>query len=218
MEFTLLTSTPSSAIHLMYYVQTKKLKIKNVVVVRKEGMQYDVLEQYSEINNFAIDYVDDPNGTQCETVLSKLKPKVLILMISTILEDKVLKIPEMVINTHSGILPKYRGVDSHRWAILDGGSVGVSVHYVDSGVDTGPVLKTNELPIRSGDTISSIAERNYYTNKWQTLTETLIELDHGNTDPQVQCSDDGKQYFWMHVKLRDIVDDILEKKAHPDLK
>ena len=217
MGLTLLSTAPSSAIHLIYYVQTEGLKIDNVVVVHEDDMQYDVLERYSEKNDFETHYVDDPNGERCETVLTELEPEILLLMVSTIIEEQILKIPETVVNTHSGILPEYRGVDSRRWAILEGGPVGVSVHLVDAGVDTGPILKTSELSLRSEDTVASIAERNYYMNKWQTLTETLIEFRHGEIVPNPQSPEDGNQYFWMHEKLRNVVDDILEHDSHPDL-
>ena len=46
------------------------------------------------------------------------------------------------INVHAGITPRYRGVHGGYWALVNGepGACGVTVHFLDPGVDTGPVL------------------------------------------------------------------------------
>lgn len=52
-----------------------------------------------------------------------------------------------VVNAHPGSLPRYRGLDPGRWAVLAGDveRVGASVHWVNRGVDTGPVISFRRL-------------------------------------------------------------------------
>ena len=67
--------------------------------------------------------------------------------------------PPRIINTHSGPLPKHRSLDSMAWSVLAGDPVGLTAHFVDAGVDTGPVLFFREIVPRQGDTLVSLRQR-----------------------------------------------------------
>lgn len=65
-----------------------------------------------------------------------------------------------VLNVHPSLLPRFRGLNAQRRAIEAGVAVtGATVHYVDAGMDTGPVLLQAELPIRPGETAEELAAR-----------------------------------------------------------
>lgn len=65
-----------------------------------------------------------------------------------------------IINIHPSLLPKYRGLHTHRNALAAGDSEhGASVHFVTAELDGGPVIAQAAIDIRSGDTESSLAER-----------------------------------------------------------
>ena len=65
-----------------------------------------------------------------------------------------------VLNVHPSLLPAFRGLDAQRRAIEAGAGVtGATVHYVEAGVDTGPVVAQAELPILPGETPEALAER-----------------------------------------------------------
>ncbi len=69
----------------------------------------------------------------------------------------MLEMPTLgTLNAHPGLLPRYRGVDVVAWAVLNGDPVGVSVHLVDAGIDTGRICRTRELPIHRGDTLEEV--------------------------------------------------------------
>ena len=56
-------------------------------------------------------------------------------------------------NLHPGPLPKYAGLNAPSWAIYHGERVhGVTLHWMDSGIDTGPIAFATELPIDEDDT------------------------------------------------------------------
>jgi len=70
-----------------------------------------------------------------------------------------------MINLHPALLPKFGGKGMygekvHR-AVLDAGEQesGCTVHLVDAGTDTGPILLQRRVPVLSGDTPDSLAER-----------------------------------------------------------
>jgi len=68
--------------------------------------------------------------------------------------------PGRMINIHPSLLPRHRGLDTHRKALEAGDEVhGASVHFVTPALDGGPVLSQVRMPISAGDTPESLAER-----------------------------------------------------------
>jgi phosphoribosylglycinamide formyltransferase 1 len=65
-----------------------------------------------------------------------------------------------MINIHPSLLPKYRGLHTHRRAIKAGDAEhGASVHYVTAELDGGPVIAQTVLHIEAGDNEHSLADR-----------------------------------------------------------
>jgi phosphoribosylglycinamide formyltransferase-1 len=65
-----------------------------------------------------------------------------------------------ILNIHPSLLPKYRGLDTHARAIDAGDKIhGCTVHVVTEELDAGEVLGQAEVPIESGDTAATLAER-----------------------------------------------------------
>lgn len=65
-----------------------------------------------------------------------------------------------VLNVHPSLLPAFRGLNAQRQAIEAGvDETGATVHYVDAGMDTGPIVAQAKLRIRPGETSEALAER-----------------------------------------------------------
>lgn len=65
-----------------------------------------------------------------------------------------------LINTHPALLPLYPGAHAVRDALLDGATEsGATVHVVDEGVDTGPVITQRSVPVLPGDTEETLHNR-----------------------------------------------------------
>jgi phosphoribosylglycinamide formyltransferase-1 len=65
-----------------------------------------------------------------------------------------------IVNIHPSLLPKYPGLHAQRQALEAGDSKsGCTVHLVDEGTDTGPVILQKEVPILPGDTEESLSSR-----------------------------------------------------------
>ena len=65
-----------------------------------------------------------------------------------------------ILNIHPSLLPKYRGLDTHRRALEAGDSAsGCSVHLVTEELDGGDVLAQAEVPITEGDTAETVEAR-----------------------------------------------------------
>lgn len=65
-----------------------------------------------------------------------------------------------VVNIHPSLLPAFPGLEAWKQALDYGAKVaGCTVHLVDQGIDTGPILAQRAVPVRDGDTAASLHER-----------------------------------------------------------
>jgi len=84
--------------------------------------------------------------------------------------------PVGFINCHAGALPFYRGRNVLNWAIANGEArFGVTVHYIDEGIDTGDIILQNFGPITPWDDYGSVLERAYELCA-VTLNQALLEI------------------------------------------
>lgn len=91
--------------------------------------------------------------------LQKINPDYMILGGVGILKEKVLKIPKYgTINAHPGILPFARGLDVVANSIIREIPIGSTLHYVDSGIDTGKIINRKLLPISNTKNIKELNE------------------------------------------------------------
>ena len=84
-----------------------------------------------------------------------------------------------LINTHPALLPLYPGAHAVRDALAAGATeTGVTVHIIDAGVDTGPILKQNRVSILPGETETELHERIKEVER-PLLVETIRKIATG---------------------------------------
>ena len=72
----------------------------------------------------------------------------------------VKKYKNKIINIHPALLPAFPGLDAQKQAVEYGSKYsGVTVHFVDSGVDTGPIILQKVVKVENNDTEESLAKR-----------------------------------------------------------
>ena len=123
--------------------------------------------------------VDNHNSADCRERLSAFGPDLLVLGGTRILRPSILAIPPQgTINAHPGLLPQLRGSSSVGWALYKDLPVGSTVHYVDAGIDTGPILLRRQLAVCSGETYEQIVRR-VLTLSGNLMAEALEGLVEG---------------------------------------
>ena len=65
-----------------------------------------------------------------------------------------------IINVHPSILPEFKGLNAIQQALESGAKfTGVTIHYVDEGIDTGEIIQQKTIKINQNDTIKSLKKR-----------------------------------------------------------
>ena len=70
------------------------------------------------------------------------------------------RFPARIMNIHPALLPAFPGLDAQKQAIEYGVKVsGATVHFVDEGMDSGPIILQEAVPVETEDTVASLSER-----------------------------------------------------------
>lgn len=106
-------------------------------------------------NSIPLYRVDGYNGELAEQALHDTSTDVLLLYGSKIIKPNILAIPKVgTLNAHSSLLPKYRGSASEFWMLNNNEPqyAGITVHWVDPGLDTGDIFLQQPIQAPSGIT------------------------------------------------------------------
>ncbi len=72
----------------------------------------------------------------------------------------IARFPGRILNIHPALLPKFPGLEGQRRALeASEAESGCTVHFVDEGTDTGPVILQRRVPVLPGDTVETLSAR-----------------------------------------------------------
>jgi methionyl-tRNA formyltransferase len=108
-----------------------------------------------------------------------------------ILREKILAMPPRgTLNCHAGALPFYRGRNPLTWALINGeAEFGITVHWVDLGIDTGDIVRQIKVPISATDTYATLL-KTAETLCADTLVDAISDVHRGTDKRIVQSSID----------------------------
>src|SRR5580704_1057028 len=112
-----------------------------------ENRFFRSLRKVGSVYGFPVVTCRDQNSTASILQLKQWAPDLIIFTGGSILRKQLLDVPRLgVLNIHLGLLPEIRGMSSPEWSLLKGVPVGITIHYMDAGIDTGSILQRSELP------------------------------------------------------------------------
>ena len=131
----------------LFQVYCMKILGKNIVgLARKNGIKVYHVKRF--------------NSKICEDQLLSLNVNLLVIASAPILKEYIFSKAKLgCLNSHPGWLPKYRGLGANAYAIQNGDSPGVSIHFIDAGVDLGKLVIREKIAIQKGDTVAKINDR-----------------------------------------------------------
>jgi len=169
-------------------------------------LEEKTLFEWSHKHAVPVKSVSSHNSSSAEAFLKKVNPELILFTGGGLIRKNILDIPSLgVLNCHSGWLPEYRGMDVLEWAVLQSAGkhpqLGLSLHFMDSGVDTGPILLRKKVVPTKAETFESLRAR-MQPMMVELMVAGVKGLRDGRLKPQAQLPGQGKQYYVMHPRLR----------------
>jgi folate-dependent phosphoribosylglycinamide formyltransferase PurN len=160
------------------------------------------------ISNERIKNIDSVNDTTTTSVLNELKPDLIVLSGTRIVSRNILNnVNAVFVNIHAGITPFYRGVHGAYWALAEGkkNCCGVTLHFVDSGIDTGKVIAQSLIETSKQDNFITYP----YHQIGKGVNLLIDELTKGKTEHAIEIQNNGgtsvlryHPTFFEYLKLR----------------
>ncbi len=94
----------------------------------------------------------------CDEFIALNADLAILAFVTQIVPPQVFSVPRLgSICFHPSLLPKYRGASAINWALIKGEAVtGLTLFWVDKGIDTGPILLQKEVKVEPDDTTGSL--------------------------------------------------------------
>jgi folate-dependent phosphoribosylglycinamide formyltransferase PurN len=162
---------------------------------------------------FPVSTCHNQNSAAAIARLKTWSPDVIIFAGGNILRQPLLDVPRLgVLNVHLALLPRIRGMSSPEWSLLKNVPVGITIHYMDAGLDTGPILGRYDLPENTQCASLSDLRDRLIAFGVEKIAEVITGLDQGtiSAKPQSDLHRDN-QFFVMHEWLQDRAEERLAK-------
>ncbi len=158
-------------------------------------------------NNIPVLMVGDHNDTWAVEAIVEAKLDAILFTGGGLIRKDLLNASRLgVINCHAGYLPEYRGMDVVEWPLLNSNNgidnIGLTLHFMDRGVDTGQILIKKPIEIDQGDTFENI-RMHMGPQMVALMMEGLRGLRDGKLNKHPQKKEDGRQYFVMHPRVKE---------------
>lgn len=125
----------------------------SLFITSRSRNTYKAFDEFTPLLSSPIREVNKINSPEVVDDLNALSPDLIVsIRFGGILKETVINIPQKgVINLHSGILPKYKGVMATFWAMKNNDSeIGTTLHTIDdSSIDTGQIVKISKTKVKS---------------------------------------------------------------------
>lgn len=152
---------------------------------------------------FPVATCSDQNSPRAVAQLKQWSPDLAIFTGGNILRDELLKVPRLgILNAHLALLPEIRGMSSPEWSLLCGVPLGITIHFMDSGVDTGAILLRRELLADDCDSLADLRNK-MIAEGIELIAEAVAGLDRGTILAAAQADrEKDRQFFVMHEQLK----------------
>jgi hypothetical protein len=172
----------------------------------RERIEREPLSRWARRNGAAYLSVRDLNGPEAAAWLARIAPDGVLYGGGGILRRSFLDAcAGRVLNAHSGPLPAVRGMNACEWALLLGLGLEISVHYIDRGIDTGPLVLRRPLPVLPGDDVEALRARCAAEGVYA-LLDALPALEHGRPAPAPSAGKPTRQVYVLAPALRELAE------------
>jgi len=169
----------------------------------------DPLKEAAQAEGVAVFQPRRMKDPEAFEAMKKLAPDLAILaFVTDIVPGRVLELPRLgSICYHPSLLPKHRGASAINWAVIDGDSkTGLTIFWVDEGIDTGDILLQREVEIDPDDTTGTVYFNKLYPLGIEAIVAAVdliaagkaprIPQDHSQATYEPPCDERVAEINW----------------------
>ena len=146
-----------------------KIELDKEIAIDFICVRYDTPDQYlvnyAKEHNIECFIYPDINDRNFIARIKEYHTDLFVSMsFNQIFRKEIINLPSLkTINCHAGKLPFYRGRNILNWALInDEKEFGITVHYIDEGIDTGDIILQKVYPITDEDTYATLLEKAHH--------------------------------------------------------
>ena len=126
----------------------------NDTVLKDYSVKYNI-DYLKPVKINSQEFYDKAKNYECDLFVS--------MSFNQIFRSRIINLPRLkTINCHAGKLPFYRGRNILNWALInDEREFGITVHYIDEGIDTGDIILQRTFPITDEDDYGTLLQVSY---------------------------------------------------------
>ena len=181
--------------NLIRKLRGKKIKLKTFYQIAKE-------------KNVPVFCSDDFNGAPSLNFIKRVNANLIVSAYNNqILRSRIINAPRFkVINIHPGYLPDFRGLDAPFEALYHNvEKAGVTIHYIDTGIDTGKIIRQELIRVRKNDTLFSLNVR-LWMHGAEMLNPVLDMIEEHSVSARKQRPDKAKYPYKSYPEKERVVE------------
>jgi methionyl-tRNA formyltransferase len=143
------------------------------------------------------------NDSESSRFIQTHSPDLIAVCGTSVIKPEVFTLaPKGAVNIHTGITPEYRSADPIFWAIYNNepDKVGVTIHFVDKGIDTGAIIHQESVPIYRTDSLTTIYARCIQTGA-RLYSQALDEIGACSVQILNRGNVSGKAYYSINLGI-----------------
>jgi methionyl-tRNA formyltransferase len=145
--------------------------------------------------------VENINEKKCIEFISGYEPDIIAVCGTSVIKPAVFNLSRSgTINIHCGITPEYRSADPIFWALYSGepDKVGVTIHFVDEGIDTGGIIYQEAVGVKKSDNLSTLYVKCIKRGA-ELMARAISDFENNKVKTISKNKTTGKAYY--HIDL-----------------
>lgn len=182
-----------------FLAQTTKLQIYKLLSLISKNSEGKFFSFKKILDKNRLSYESNVNSKDFIKVIKHKEPDLIVsVFFNQILSEDLIEIAKKgVINIHPAFLPNYKGVSPVFWSLANNEKyAGISVHFVNKGIDTGGIIARKKIKISNSDSEDSL-----YFKLANLGVSLLVRTIHDISKGKVKTTDNSKgSYFSLPSK------------------
>ena len=160
-------------------------------------------EEIKYIHNIPTIEVESINDDKCKEFILGHKPDIIAVCGTTVIKPGIFTLSKKgTINIHCGIIPEYRSADPIFWALYNNepNKVGVTIHFVDAGIDTGDIIYQEAVKVTKDDNPATLYCKCIQTGA-DLMVKAIDDIENDRVKTIKKDNISGKAYYHMDLGI-----------------